>query len=104
MCPNNCNNGLCDCDGVFCANGGSIDLNTCKCKCPHSTFAGDSCEKGMHYFYYSLFYFFNFSLILVNCPSEDSALCNEMSMDDKCFSYPLVRANCPYMCGLCSKN
>ena len=27
-CPNNCDNGLCDCKGAYCQNGGTMDLNT----------------------------------------------------------------------------
>jgi hypothetical protein len=106
MCPDNCNKGLCDCDGVFCSNGGIIDLKTCKCKCSHPTFGGDSCDKGLHKtcVCLSLIKIFIYRCFLVNCPTEDSALCNEMFIEDKCSSYPLVRANCPYTCGLCSKN
>ncbi|XP_052797722.1 cysteine-rich venom protein latisemin-like [Mya arenaria] len=32
-CNGNCNNGLCDCRGRVCMNGGVLDLNTCTCSC-----------------------------------------------------------------------
>lgn len=45
-CKKNCVNGLCDCKGVYCLNGGTMDLNTCTCTCPYSTFSGKYCENG----------------------------------------------------------
>ena len=30
MCRNNCDKGLCDCKGIYCHNGGKLDLSTCR--------------------------------------------------------------------------
>ncbi|CAF0900276.1 unnamed protein product [Brachionus calyciflorus] len=84
-CEKNCNNGLCDCKGAYCLNGGTMDLNTCTCTCPYSTFSGKYCEN-------------------VVCPKEDSPFCAQAMFEDKCWLYPVVRATCPYMCSLCTKN
>ncbi|RNA44826.1 cysteine-rich venom latisemin-like isoform X2 [Brachionus plicatilis] len=84
-CEKNCVNGLCDCKGVYCLNGGTMDLNTCTCTCPYSTFSGKYCEN-------------------VICPKEDSPFCSQAMFEDKCWLYPVVRATCPYMCSICAKS
>ena len=41
-CSTTCTNNLCSCNKV-CANYGTLDINTCTCKCqPYTT--GDTCE------------------------------------------------------------
>jgi hypothetical protein len=61
-----------------------MDLKTCTCTCPYSTFSGRYCEN-------------------VICPKEDSPFCSQSLFEDKCWLYPVVRATCPYMCSLCTK-
>nr|QBH70091.1 CreCAP-ShK5 [Colubraria reticulata] len=34
VCPKTCHDGLCDCGGLICQNRGTLDMNTCTCKCP----------------------------------------------------------------------
>ena len=38
------------------------------------------------------------------CPKQDSPFCSQTLFQDKCWLYPVVRASCPYMCQLCSKD
>ena len=38
------------------------------------------------------------------CPKQDSPFCSQALFQDKCWLYPVVRASCPYMCKLCSKD
>ncbi len=84
-----------------------MDLKTCTCSCPYSTFSGRHCENG------TLIIVFEkqerhekiiIFLILVVCPKEDSPLCDREEFEAKCWLYPVVRATCPYMCSLCSRN
>ncbi|KAJ8322395.1 hypothetical protein KUTeg_000055 [Tegillarca granosa] len=45
QCSSNCNNNLCDCGGLVCLNGGTLNLNTCTCTClsyPH--YVGNDCS------------------------------------------------------------
>jgi len=41
-CPGKCRDGLCDCGGKVCYNGGNLDVSTCSCSC-HSLWAGPTC-------------------------------------------------------------
>lgn len=52
MCPKTCSNGLCDCKGAYCANGGTMNLNTCQCTCLSPTFGGKYCENGKYIDYF----------------------------------------------------
>jgi hypothetical protein len=54
MCPNTCSNGLCDCKGAYCANGGTMNLNTCECTCLSPTFGGKYCENGNFFVIYNI--------------------------------------------------
>ncbi|KAL4221659.1 Cysteine-rich secretory protein 3 [Mactra antiquata] len=81
MCPNNCNNGLCDCGGLVCLNGGTLDPNTCKCECP-KLYMGESCE-------------------ILNCPVNDNWICGRDWPPSHCDVYVNVPEQCPYMCGIC---
>ncbi|CAF0713214.1 unnamed protein product [Brachionus calyciflorus] len=42
-CPGKCDNGLCDCKGMECWNGGTLNLNTCTCTCD-PFYTGDRCQ------------------------------------------------------------
>ncbi len=46
-CAGRCDKGLCDCGGAYCSNGGTLNLKTCTCSCPYSTFSGRYCENSM---------------------------------------------------------
>ncbi|XP_013415601.1 cysteine-rich venom protein latisemin [Lingula anatina] len=43
-CNLTCNDGLCDCGGIVCYNGGILDLNTCSCSCFKNFHVGHQCE------------------------------------------------------------
>ncbi|KAL8571066.1 hypothetical protein ACOMHN_010527 [Nucella lapillus] len=43
-CTNSCSNGLCDCNGLACLNGGTLDINGCTCQC-HSMYTGNDCGQ-----------------------------------------------------------
>nr|QBH70090.1 CreCAP-ShK4 [Colubraria reticulata] len=79
-CPNNCQNGLCNCGSRICLNGGTLNLRTCSCECP-SVYKGEHCEE-------------------LHCPREDPTHCSKSSAGE-CTKYVNVRNVCPYLCGLC---
>ncbi|RUS87849.1 hypothetical protein EGW08_004382 [Elysia chlorotica] len=80
-CPDHCNNGLCDCDGLLCLNGGNLDLKTCTCKC-QSIYTGTNCSE-------------------LVCPESDVWYCDNK---DSCEKYWNIPFECPYMCGKCKFN
>ncbi|CAH1779986.1 unnamed protein product [Owenia fusiformis] len=43
-CPSRCNDGLCDCKGKVCHNGGILNPETCTCTCPKLYHTGDLCD------------------------------------------------------------
>ncbi|KAL8570082.1 hypothetical protein ACOMHN_033761 [Nucella lapillus] len=43
-CTKSCSNGLCDCNGLVCLNGGTLDINGCTCQC-HSMYTGNDCGQ-----------------------------------------------------------
>lgn len=81
-CPNSCRNGLCDCGGRTCLNGGTLDPNSCTCHCP-PVYTGQDCGQ-------------------VNCPSEDPFYCGRDVSSNDCSTYYNVPHMCPFMCGVCS--
>lgn len=85
-CPGRCNNGLCDCGGKVCYNGGSLDVRTCQCSC-NPLWGGPRClEK--------------------NCPPTDPEECGlpypKGYPKSYCKQFPEIRNQCPYMCGVCT--
>ncbi|KAL8593891.1 hypothetical protein ACOMHN_023807 [Nucella lapillus] len=81
-CPNSCRNGLCDCQGRICLNGGTLDKDSCTCQCP-PIYKGDDCSQ-------------------VNCPSEDPFYCGRDISAGDCGAYFNVPHMCPFMCGVCT--
>ncbi|XP_062575052.1 uncharacterized protein LOC134236905 isoform X1 [Saccostrea cucullata] len=80
-CPNFCKNGLCDCGGKKCDNGGKLNVETCECECK-KLYTGPSCEQ-------------------LSCPDEDMWVCGKTWTADLCDHYANVPFDCPYMCGKC---
>jgi len=83
-CPDSCRNGLCDCAGKLCLNGGTLDINTCKCSCPE-LYSGEECET-------------------LNCPDADTKwMCrnHKIGRVESCTHYYNFENDCPYLCGLC---
>ncbi|XP_052761250.1 uncharacterized protein LOC128203751 [Mya arenaria] len=80
-CPNNCNKGLCECNGLVCLNKGKLNPSACKCECPNP-YSGEKCEQ-------------------LNCPASDSFVCGRDWPPTYCTRYNNVPAECPYMCGIC---
>lgn len=80
-CPRTCRDGQCDCGGLVCLNGGTLDPNTCQCKCP-KLYGGRACDE-------------------LQCPAEDNWLCGRDWPRSYCDRYYNVPWECPYMCGLC---
>lgn len=82
-CPNNCNNGLCDCGGKVCLNGGDMDLNTCKCTCKNNL------------------EFYIEPVCGLNCTDiKDPYYCNQFGISG-CERYSNVPQECPDMCKWC---
>ncbi|XP_071111759.1 cysteine-rich venom protein Mr30-like [Haliotis cracherodii] len=80
-CPNTCKDGLCDCGGKACFNGGYLDTNTCTCTC-QQPYSGPTCQQ-------------------LNCPPKDSFYCGRSLVPKDCRTYYNVPQLCPYMCGIC---
>ncbi|KAK3702611.1 hypothetical protein RRG08_042601 [Elysia crispata] len=80
-CPDHCNDGLCDCNGLLCLNGGSLDLKTCKCKC-QNIYTGTNCST-------------------LVCPEKDVWYCSNV---DWCRKFGNIPYECPYLCGKCIFN
>ncbi|XP_060073743.1 uncharacterized protein LOC132553510 [Ylistrum balloti] len=80
-CPNTCNRGQCDCQGLVCLNGGKLDPNSCTCTCT-KLYSGKSCEQ-------------------LICPAKDKWICRRDWPQSYCTRYTNVPEECPYMCGLC---
>ncbi|GAB1597961.1 cysteine-rich venom protein Mr30-like [Argonauta hians] len=80
-CPKIRKDGLCDCGGKACRNGGQLDLTSCKCICARFG-SGETCEKE-------------------TCKS-DRYFC-QFYKDEYCdIKYNLQMAkHCPHKCGLC---
>ncbi|XP_053384400.1 cysteine-rich venom protein-like isoform X2 [Mercenaria mercenaria] len=82
-CPNKCNNGLCDCGGVVCLNGGEIDYNTCTCNCKSNLpfYLAPTCG--------------------LNCElNKEASWCNQYGVAG-CKTYTNVPQECPLMCSWC---
>ncbi|KAK3794835.1 hypothetical protein RRG08_017321 [Elysia crispata] len=80
-CPDSCNNGLCDCGGKFCMNGGTLNINTCTCKCQRH-YKEEDCSR-------------------LECPEKDRRSCGTSWPESYCKRYSNVPYDCPYMCGSC---
>ncbi|KAK7499032.1 hypothetical protein BaRGS_00009579, partial [Batillaria attramentaria] len=83
-CPNHCDEKLCDCGGLVCYNGGTINIASCTCSC-HDMFSGYRCEQK-------------------HCPASDNStcqLCFDSEGMETCCQYTNVPPICPYACGLC---
>ncbi|XP_045161356.2 uncharacterized protein LOC123526325 [Mercenaria mercenaria] len=80
-CPNNCINGLCDCGGLVCYNGGTLDESSCKCECS-KPYTGERCE-------------------IIDCPVSDNWICGRDWPPSYCERFYNVPEECPYMCGIC---
>jgi len=85
MCPNHCNNGLCDCGDMNC-HMGVLDPTTCKCNC---TFEADN----------EIPDFVNPDDCSLNCTGRDCHYCGDEVFND-CKDHWTVR-KCPHMCRLC---
>ena len=85
-CPGKCVNGLCDCRGKVCYNGGSLDVSTCQCSCV-SPWKGRTCMEK-------------------SCPPTDPEACGlpypKGYPKSYCTQYLEVKNKCPYMCGVCT--
>ncbi|XP_052213296.1 uncharacterized protein LOC127832106 [Dreissena polymorpha] len=81
VCPHNCNNGLCDCNGLICLNKGRLNPGACKCECP-KPYTGEQCER-------------------VDCPARDAWVCGRDWPASYCNLFYNVPEECPHMCGLC---
>lgn len=84
-CSGTCNNGLCDCGGKVCANGGILKVETCACGC-EEPFYGATCDN-------------------VDCSKPDIPACNSSAQwtKDNCHNYSNFKSDCRHMCGYCSK-
>ncbi|RUS85804.1 hypothetical protein EGW08_006433 [Elysia chlorotica] len=80
-CPDSCENGLCDCGGNFCMNKGTLDINTCQCKC-QKHYKEANCSR-------------------LECPEKDGWRCGGRWPESYCKKYSNVPFECPYMCGTC---
>ncbi|CAF1334454.1 unnamed protein product [Adineta ricciae] len=73
---------VCNCNGLVCLYGGTIDLNSCECRCT-SYASGKQCEK-------------------LDCASLPNT-CPYGSDRSWCIKYANVPAECPKFCGLCDR-
>ncbi|KAI3384555.1 hypothetical protein SNEBB_003622 [Seison nebaliae] len=81
-CPNSCKNNMCDCQGLKCKNGGTLDRNTCQCQCTPFT-KGHECE-------------------IASCGTDsDKWYCGTQWPVEYCKKYSNVKFDCPKMCGMC---
>lgn len=83
-CPNTCNKGQCDCQGLVCLNGGKLDPNSCTCTCT-KLYTGKSCEQ-------------------LVCPAKDKWICRRDWPESYCKQFTNVPEECPYMCGVCESD
>ncbi|XP_033724789.1 uncharacterized protein LOC117314794 [Pecten maximus] len=83
-CPNTCNKGQCDCQGLVCLNGGKLDPNSCTCTCT-KLYSGRSCDK-------------------LVCPAKDKWICRRDWPESYCKRFTNVPEECPYMCGICKSD
>jgi len=84
-CPNNCKDDLCDCGGLMCLNGGTLNVDQCTCSCPNG-YTGEDCKT-------------------FNCPPKDLQHCKYYAPQGyTCEAYANIPVECPYMCGKCKKN
>lgn len=74
-------NNLCKCN-LLCLNGGTLDLQNCKCNCPKYT-SGSQCETK-------------------NCTLTDAAYGCYSGINNGWCIYSNIPPICPKMCGLCS--
>lgn len=82
-CPGHCNNGLCDCGGQVCYNGGELDVSTCQCKCvkDNDMYVKPSCD--------------------LNCTGTvDPRWCKQFDVT-ACEKFANIPYECPHMCGWC---
>ncbi|KAI3380301.1 hypothetical protein SNEBB_008305 [Seison nebaliae] len=82
MCKKNCDNKLCNCNGLICKNGGTINLNTCTCNCHHFSF-GKQCE-------------------FTKCTKDDDEkYCGPFWKPEYCKKFGNIFYRCPFMCDKC---
>ncbi|XP_052271444.1 allurin-like [Dreissena polymorpha] len=80
-CPDRRTNGLCDCGGLVCLNGGTLDLKECKCTCKQPFHIQPNCA--------------------LNCEGAvDPSYCATFYAG-KCEVYSNVPYDCPNMCKWC---
>ncbi|XP_041378582.1 cysteine-rich venom protein-like [Gigantopelta aegis] len=82
-CLDTCKDGLCDCGGALCLNGGTLDPETCTCICP-PIYKGPVCAE-------------------LNCPNAEPFYCGRDILKPDCTKYANVPSLCPFMCGICKK-
>lgn len=83
-CQSRCRSGLCDCGGKVCLNGGTMDLNTCKCTC------------------YKNFKFYIQPYCGLNCTNiQEPSYCLQQFGPASCEVYSNVPQMCPDMCKWC---
>lgn len=84
QCSSSCNNNLCDCAGLVCLNGGTMNVNTCTCSCPnYPHYVGNDCSL-------------NCSLL------QQNALCGtSVYVASNCPVYSNVPFDCPQTCNVC---
>ncbi|KAH3864884.1 hypothetical protein DPMN_027915 [Dreissena polymorpha] len=81
-CPNSCTNGLCDCGGLVCLNGGTLDLNKCTCSCQQPFHIQPNCA--------------------LNCEGAiDPSYCGSTWPASYCEEISNVPYACPNMCKWC---
>ncbi|KAL4224526.1 Cysteine-rich secretory protein 3 [Mactra antiquata] len=83
-CPFNCTNGLCDCNGILCLNGGTQDLDTCTCTCP----TGNNLYEGLFCELYCI-------------PNGDDVGCGSKYPKNTCTTSRETAFKCPWMCDFC---
>ncbi|KAK3095286.1 hypothetical protein FSP39_012803, partial [Pinctada imbricata] len=80
-CPNHCEDNLCDCNGLVCQNGGTLDKATCTCTCKTPPlYFGSRCD--------------------LNCSVADPNNCRLYQQSD-CDTYSNVPQDCPNKCNVC---
>ncbi|ESO84184.1 hypothetical protein LOTGIDRAFT_203268 [Lottia gigantea] len=80
-CSGNCDQSLklCDCGGKICQNDGTMQYDTCTCKCS-ALYTGADCTQ-------------------VNCKADEASC--PLYQTDWCTVYANIPEECPHKCGLC---
>lgn len=89
---------LLDCQGKVCLYNGTLDLNTCECRC--STYAsGSQCERRKLFSYLIKLYYLFIFILLVDCSKAPSC---PFYSPAQCVAVN-VPLECPRLCGLCDR-